>query len=545
MDMSTSSDPQIIDQAVGKVADLTDSGPTDATTPGTTEECNAVSDFSLHVACPMCQRQVIAIVPRPKPTAPDDEHLRFGFGCPICTAYLQLDFHPGQWRKAEEMGEWPAQAYPPPSPYPPVPYLHPSSMFYGMPAAPGLGQALPYYGGQYMMWPYGVPPGLMPWFSPPPMLQLPRTSEVGSSTEARLGAEVEDRSPLGSKRAGVTRPTGRPSLSYLSDVEIVPSLALGEWVDTLATKTAKSSRALLVGGIALALLLCGGVIGYSNRGDTAVKGDVPKFPPSPTFSIIPEQRATEAARECMLAFQSATTDEERLRFVIDADRVAPRLRDYYRNGAHLEIGRRLEPSELLPVKINRSDLDKGIVALTLGANQKRQLLLFKAADTGGTSDRWSNVKLDWESWIQERDETLQRFLSEPQAEPAVFRVTMRRRHHFGPVQSNLPAPLAMGLGTLGGVRLDRPALVAYDHELYERFDEQMSWSSEPIATVRLRWEPKSRITGLPEVHIDQLVCWEAVNVGGQAEDPVLVSQFGGRLIRPNHLSANLSDSDLR
>lgn len=291
-----------------------------------------------------------------------------------------------------------------------------------------------------------------------------------------------------------------------------------------------------------ACFLVGGYLGWS----VGIKPPPPKpllggFPqargplmPSETSVASPEEE--KAARETLEAFLNAAPMEERLSRVLDPQRVAPLMERYYRFAE--DDASFLKDVQWRPAKQPADDLRRGILILervidpqTSPAVPRHPLLLFFKREPGETNYHY---RLDWETYVQERERLLMKFLANPESPPGVFRVELRRKHVFGLDSSPgaLP-PLGCSVRPLL-VRDEFEAVIPAGHPLYERFNRELKWTFHAPATVKLQWT-KLPGQGEPRLEIADFYCWEFAGVGRIPEktlDSITLPDPSGQSSRP-------------
>ena len=137
--------------------------------------------------------------------------------------------------------------------------------------------------------------------------------------------------------------------------------------------------------------------------------------------------------------------------------------------------------------------------------------------------------LDWECYIQEKDNRLSLFLSAEKPVPEIFRLRMRRAHLAGPLEST--NAVGCTISDLSGRRASPPLVVTCEEAHHATF-KRLKWNVDYEVTLQLR----SVREGFPCVRIDRLVCWGfwGLNDSGDldvqppAESPQLSSAAGSK-----------------
>jgi hypothetical protein len=220
-------------------------------------------------------------------------------------------------------------------------------------------------------------------------------------------------------------------------------------------------------------------------------------------------------------FQTAETPEEKLKWVLRPDSVrAPLLRYYAENHDR--------PEESIagfasPQRIGVDDIRRGIVALVKQvpdeSNPEKQdlkmIAFFKQTGEG--------IRLDWESYIQAKDGTFRQFLSEDNSPPGVYRVRLTRAHYFGS-GSQPTNTVCLQLDDLVSLPKQPYLFVPEGTAIADEIKDNLVWSenfldSTRYATVRLAWKPSLQNPSARSLMIDELICWELLGVGSDAEAP--------------------------
>jgi len=232
---------------------------------------------------------------------------------------------------------------------------------------------------------------------------------------------------------------------------------------------------------------------------------------------LPDEIAAEA-RKTLAAIAAAKSAREVLPWVLDQERIAARVDSYYRKGVQEPA---LEADQFTAHPLSLRDWAQGIAVLERTMANGQPLLLFLRRDKEARDGRFL---LDWETYIQEKENLVARFVSAESKGEGIFRVILRRQHLF----ADQAAPqrfgqLGVGLRTLHGQLLETPAVIHPGENLYDRFTQQLAWGQPQIATVKLAWE-RSGKDPRPRLTVKELVCWELAGVGGVPEIPLPAPQ---------------------
>jgi hypothetical protein len=226
---------------------------------------------------------------------------------------------------------------------------------------------------------------------------------------------------------------------------------------------------------------------------------------------MPDEMVAEA-RQALAALAAARTPQEVLPWVLDPDRIAKQVERYYHQGVTEPA---LDAKQFGARPVSLRDRAQGIAVLGRMSENGKPLVVFLKRDLTEMNPRY---RLDWETYIQEKEGLLPKFVADDTEREAIFRVVLRREHLFG--EDDLRSGrLGVGLGTINGLRLERPAVISPIDKLFPRLDFQLSWSQPQLATVKLAWSrygngEKTRLT------ISQFLCWELAGVGGVPESPL-------------------------
>ncbi len=266
--------------------------------------------------------------------------------------------------------------------------------------------------------------------------------------------------------------------------------------------------ALIAGGLVLRQYL------RSKPGLSAVRIVDGTSPPpdhgEETFPL-PDEMAAEA-RETLRAIAAARTPKELLKWVLDPERIAPQVISYYHRGVD-EPALAAGDFEARPVSLR--DRRQGIAVLSRpNPNGSPVIVVLKKDMTGEEAP----YRLDWETYLQEKEGLLPRFAADPAEQEGTFRVVLLRQHLFNGEDVSL-GRMGLTLGTLTGVRLDRPVVIGPSEKVYDRLERQLPWDQPQIATVRLGWTRFSSDEDL-RLTIKEFLCWEVAGVGGVPEAPL-------------------------
>jgi hypothetical protein len=273
---------------------------------------------------------------------------------------------------------------------------------------------------------------------------------------------------------------------------------------------------------------------------------------------------TEEATAGLGQFLTATSPETRLKHVIDPERVEKTLTTYYANHDSNNADIRVSEFVANPAQIKPEDLDRGIMCFVRLGTEKSHFADLQATafitsqdavmspgatETGGpesafalaqgeggsrsrllpswgkptqwqlTSQRSGasasrlyftrNGRLDWETFIQHKDLTLNTFCETPTLPPQIFRVMFLRGATQADGRSEvLICDLCLEQLTLGSVLVDPQTPVG------RRLLTRLAGGQPQTATVELAWHGSPSD---PALMVRRLICWELLGVGGLAE----------------------------
>lgn len=229
---------------------------------------------------------------------------------------------------------------------------------------------------------------------------------------------------------------------------------------------------------------------------------------------MPVEASQKSLNASLEAFKSAKTNEERLKWVLASSRIKTRLENYYNSKSADFEATRLGQCEITTVPVGAKDLAYGVAAVVAKPTSgDPKVLLLKREN----SDESNPYLLDWETYIQEMDDELVKFVENPSQEPSVFRVKLQRKHLFDTDASDTDVGIA--LVTLAGQPLSQNIILRPGDSCYERLAKQLKWGESPLATIRLAWQTQSPAQKESKLvlGIEQFICWEAMGVGRQAE----------------------------
>lgn len=206
--------------------------------------------------------------------------------------------------------------------------------------------------------------------------------------------------------------------------------------------------------------------------------------------------------------------------MLDPERVKPVMEKYY--GQNVRDDRLLAEMTWDTMPVRPEDMDLGISVLgskpSPQMDGRASLLMFRRdpRDPG-------KYRLDWEIYVQQRENTLARFLNDPASPPAVFRVYLERKHLFDENGESVEGCLARCLGGFRG-----EVFVEENSPLRRRLKEDLKWGQPRLATVELEWrKPPGDGAEKPRPHISRFFSWQLAGLQVEPE-----TKLGETLIPP-------------
>ena len=303
--------------------------------------------------------------------------------------------------------------------------------------------------------------------------------EVEVETEAEAEAVADNDTATAAESAAVV-PAGEvvqaePTPSLVSEPVVVSEEATSERaVLEGATPEAVASEAVAPATtVPEAAVPEGAVSEGAVPATTLPEGAVPEGVAAGDLQVTDEERAVRG-------LISATTVEEVLPWIYDAQSLEPTIREY-----HAEHP--IEPLAEAVVELEYSGVmpatgDKAHIFTILHPRHPRGFPVSAERTPQG-------FRIDWESYIQWRDGWLARFLEKKPAEPETLFVVLRRTHYFNDDVPTLEEKLSFKItsavpGDEGAVAfVDRHSAVGRSlAELYE-------WRTLYFPVVELQWVP--------------------------------------------------------
>lgn len=317
-------------------------------------------------------------------------------------------------------------------------------------------------------------------------------------------------------------PTGTRDFIPKEEMEWDESLAfLDRRREEAAPVPVHTKRWPWIGGIVLALGV-GYFLGWQTQQITA-EPEV-TLVPSATSSAAPNsidvgkaqpvsEEAVQAVQESLRRFVAASPAKKRS-YIIDPQRVGPVLEAYYAAG---ERNDDVLLEEITPLPQVEHDLRRGIFCFFAKSPSGPLLIAMKreVVEEGLPPV----FKLDWETYVQEKEGTLKKFVDSHGEDSSlvegVFRVGLARSHLFDDKDEQLNR-IGLRLSTPTGQAFEPRVVVISIDPLYKRLENELGWNRNALATVRLAWEKVDK-NAAPTLQIKEFFCWELAGIGGTAE----------------------------
>ena len=311
------------------------------------------------------------------------------------------------------------------------------------------------------------------------------------------------------------RPEQLPTVQFLKDLDplIHPDTAFDQEEGSRPQRTL-AERGMLW-GLGAAACIAIGVFLMRPTAERTNNTAAEPAPPRPSdLTSPPTASSSTSILSSIKSFSEANSDAVRVQHVLRGREIASQLTEYYsKMPPNYEI-QRLRSVILTPLPMDPLDSAVGIAAVRADRpGHPPRVLLLK----GQPGDPSAPYLLDWESYVQEMDQSLEQFLAQPNSQPAVFRVKLSRTHSFD--SEDPEHTLAISLCSLSGKPLGQNLLLYPGDSYYRRLSDQLKWLTIPLATVKLAWGPSrgSNAGDPPTVILEKFICWEALGVGRSAE----------------------------
>lgn len=203
----------------------------------------------------------------------------------------------------------------------------------------------------------------------------------------------------------------------------------------------------------------------------------------------------QRGRECLAAFFSAASTEEKSQWVLDAERVLPAMREYYAKGGVDSSGGAAAFANMRADKPDDPSTGAMIMRHPAGCLDGSPLFLY-------FKDDGTRARFDWEGYEQELNGRLVAFLTPRPTGGGVYRVGLSRAHLFEPGQTDSQGA---EIWLPGGRKMDVRAVAAPGSAPAQALSE-LQWNYRQRAVARLEWEADS--SGKPVLHLREILHWD-------------------------------------
>jgi len=291
-----------------------------------------------------------------------------------------------------------------------------------------------------------------------------------------------------------------------------------------APKSKKKSKLLLVFLLLFVILTIGAIAMFA-----ALTGTPLSSLPGKLLSLANKQGVSElrtpqydwnqASKKTLQDYLNATTVEEKLPHILNAEALRPTIESFYKEISIPETDRSSESFEFIP--LSPDERAKGFllfasIPVTFEAEENAEapskiLAFFKETADG--------PKLDWEVFAQTKYRTFQKFCEKPEVGTSkVFRILVKQ-------MPSRPSDIGRGTKTYRfydpvnitdtvdiSVKSDSTAGRTFSVLRSGQNNESAIADARP-ATVELEWISSAE---KPELVLKNFVCWEFANLGGTA-----------------------------
>lgn len=200
-------------------------------------------------------------------------------------------------------------------------------------------------------------------------------------------------------------------------------------------------------------------------------------------------------KQVLEAFLKADSVEKLLPLVADREAVEPAIRDYYKDGKR-------KPVIAQEIRIGGGGEIPG------GLGLEAHLFWVKVGGRlipASVEETKTGFKVDWPSFTQFHDRSLEKFFSDPRKESGQFRVQLRRSHYFG---TGIP-----DLDRLQSYRVNSPiapfedayVFVDKESEVGKGMLEEYAWDRDYRPVVELKWVEPPAGGGAPRIELVRIV----------------------------------------
>ena len=207
-------------------------------------------------------------------------------------------------------------------------------------------------------------------------------------------------------------------------------------------------------------------------------------------------RYRECRQSVLAEICLANSWHEKLDYVIDPERVQPALKAYYEKNPDEDANLYPGSFHYVPQLLDEHTSNRGITALVNAGQDRLTAIFFK------------DGKLDWESYVQVKDNTYAKFVQSPDSKRGVYRITLEL--DLSCSSAGKTCIIVSGLSSSSGIQL--PLTISNTNPLAEELRRRLRPNHMALATAELEWIQSRRSH---TINIKRLVCWELLGVGGE------------------------------
>lgn len=191
-----------------------------------------------------------------------------------------------------------------------------------------------------------------------------------------------------------------------------------------------------------------------------------------------DEKAAAAAR-VVEQVTGAATVEEVVPWILEAENLAPLLKGYY-------TAQPLQPLKHVEIELMEqgTTVDTRASAFVFNVRHEASAEGFPVL----VEETPAGMRLDWQSYIQWRDEWLKKFATQRGTAPQILYVTLRRTHYFNDDVPDLENKLAFRLASARSEEEGVVAFVDRQSGLGRELDAAYRWHQVYFPVVELQWE---------------------------------------------------------
>jgi hypothetical protein len=347
-----------------------------------------------------------------------------------------------------------------------------------------------------------IPADLPPTTGPCPHCKGTITSPAPESSSASIPTNPVASSPQPAQAATVvlaTKTAPATPVSYEAPEE------LKQKEEEYSKKSPKKSSALPLLIIFIIILAALGGGGYYVMNMMKKDGEAEK-------PLVFKQSAKQTANPTLEQFLSASTLDDKLNHVYNAEALRPKVEAFYRDKPIIDSDTPADKFTL--VKVPEADSKNGFNLLNYdqpatgpnagSATPHTKILAFLKETEQG-------VKLDWEVFVQTKYQTLSHFLKTP---------TVGKTEVFRVIVTKDPASKTAGYLFTDPIHHTDSIQIAPDPtspagKALASLDQESAKTAGPVkrtATIELTWAGDPR---KPQLQINRFICWEFLGLGGK------------------------------